>query len=263
MKSPSKVPIDPEAERAAERLSSISGGRVLDVATGDGTFIKTLMKTLKDYESFVGIDISDKEFEATREGFKEDPVEILMMDAGSLEFEDEHFDTVGMSYSLHHLLAMDRALEEMKRVLKPGGHFIVMESYRDGDQTEAQRTEILTHHWGAEIDSLKGIPHRKTLRRDKIKGVLEGLGLKDTEVFDSAQSVNCLLCDKWSECSDPMNEEVIRESIEGIERKLSDLEEMGDFEGRARLVKRGEELMERTRKTGISPASNLFFAGRK
>jgi ubiquinone/menaquinone biosynthesis C-methylase UbiE len=263
MKSPSKIPIDPEAERAAERLSSISGGKVLDVATGDGTFIKTLMKTLKDYESFVGVDISEKEFESAREGFKEDPVEILMMDADSLEFEDEYFDIVGISYSLHHLLAMDGVLEEMKRVLKPGGHFIVMESYRDGDQTEAQRTEILTHHWGAEIDNLKGIPHRKTLSRDEIKEVLESLGLKDTEVFDSVQSVNCLLCDKWSICSDPMNKEGIRESIAGIERKLGDLQEMEDSGIRSRLVRRGEELMERTRKTGISPACNLFFVGRK
>ncbi|HIH00645.1 TPA: hypothetical protein HA259_00930, partial [Thermoplasmata archaeon] len=42
-----------EAPRIAKRLASISGGRVLDVATGQGGFIDTLVNTLKDYESFI------------------------------------------------------------------------------------------------------------------------------------------------------------------------------------------------------------------
>ena len=221
------------------------------------------MKTLKDYESFIGIDISEKEFESAKEGFKEEPVDILVMDAESLEYKDEHFDTVGISYSLHHLIRMDRALEEMKRVLKPGGHFIVTESYCDGNQTEAQRTGILSHHWGAEIDSLRGIPHRKTLKRDEIMDVLENLGLADFEIFDSTQSINCLLCDRWSECSDPMNEEGIKKSIEGIERKLGELEELEESGTRSRLVREGEELRESIRRTGTSPACNLFFIGWK
>ena len=42
------------------KLGSISGGKVLDAATGSGVFIDTLMKALKNYDSFVGIDISKK-----------------------------------------------------------------------------------------------------------------------------------------------------------------------------------------------------------
>jgi hypothetical protein len=34
----------------ASRLRSLSGGRVLDVATGSGGFIRVLLKTLKDCE---------------------------------------------------------------------------------------------------------------------------------------------------------------------------------------------------------------------
>ena len=62
--APVKKPIGPlpkglessEAPRIAERLGSISGGRVLDVGTGQGGFIDILMNTLMDYESFIGID---------------------------------------------------------------------------------------------------------------------------------------------------------------------------------------------------------------
>ncbi len=263
MKSQSEDLTDPETERVAKRLSSISGGRVLDVATGDGTFIQTLMKSLKDYESFVGIDISAERVQSTREKLKEDPVEILEMNAESLEFGNEHFDSVCISYSLHHMIRLNEVLVEMNRVLKPGGHFLVMESYRDGDQTEAQRTEIATHRWNAEIDSLRGIPHKKTLRRDEIREALGNLGLADIEIFDTTQSINCLLCDRWSECSDPMNEEGIEESIEGIERNLGNLEEWEESETRSRLKREGEELKRRNRKTGTSPACSLFLIGRK
>jgi len=57
--------------KIAKRLKSVSGGRILDVATAGGGFINTLMKTLKDYDSFVGIDYcasatSKKEMESAR-----------------------------------------------------------------------------------------------------------------------------------------------------------------------------------------------------
>lgn len=263
MKSPQEALTDPEAERVAKKLGSISGGKVLDVGTGDGTFIQTLMKILKDYESFVGIDISAKEFESAREKLKDEPVEMLEMNAESMEFEDEHFDSVCISYSLHHIIKLNEVLAEMSRVLRPGGHFLVTESYCDGDQTEAQRTSILSHHWDAEIDSLRGIPHKKTLKRDEIKEALGNLGLSAIEIFDSTQSINCLLCDRWSECSDPMNKEIIKKSIEEIERNTGDLEELEESETRSRLMKEGEELKERTRRTGTSPACNLFLIGRK
>lgn len=263
MKSPPKDLTDPEAERAAKSLGLISGGRVLDVATGDGTFIQTLMKNLRDYESFVGIDISAEEVEPAREKLKEEPVEILEMNAESLEFENEHFDSVCISYSLHHMVRLNEVLAEMNRVLKPDGHFIVTESYCDGDQTEAQRTGILSHHWDAEIDSLRGVPHGKTLKRDEIKDALGNLGLADIEIFDSTQSINCLLCDRWSECSDPMNEEGIEKAIKEIERNLGHLEGLEESEMQSRLMKEGEELKARIRRTGTSPACSLFLIGMK
>ena len=41
-------------------LGNISGGKVLDVATSDGSFIKILQKSLKDYIEIVGVDTSKK-----------------------------------------------------------------------------------------------------------------------------------------------------------------------------------------------------------
>ena len=56
------------------RLNTISGGKILDVGTESGDFIQTLMLTLKDYDSFVGIDISEKEFDSAQSQFENKPV---------------------------------------------------------------------------------------------------------------------------------------------------------------------------------------------
>ena len=111
------------AGKIAQKLGTVSAGRVLDVATGRGGFIDTLMKTLKAYDSFVGIDYcpsneSKKDMESAKKRFEGKPVQFLQMNAENLEFEDESFDTVSISHSLHHLANIDRVMTEMKRVLK-------------------------------------------------------------------------------------------------------------------------------------------------
>jgi ubiquinone/menaquinone biosynthesis C-methylase UbiE len=60
-----------------KRLGGIPGGRVLDVATGSGDFINTLMKMLKSYDGFVGVDISVKDLESAKKRFKAKPVQFI------------------------------------------------------------------------------------------------------------------------------------------------------------------------------------------
>jgi len=65
-----------------------------------------------------------EEIEVAEKGLIED-AEFTVMNAESLKFGDGCFDTVCVANSLHHFENVDRALSEMKRVLKPGGLFIV------------------------------------------------------------------------------------------------------------------------------------------
>ena len=251
------------ATRIAKRLRSISGGKVLDVATGGGGFIETLMEALKDYDSFVGIDNSGKEVESAKKRFEGQRVEIMEMDAEALGFEDGFFDTACISFSLHHLDGIDKVLSEMKRVLKSRGYFIVQEMYCDGEQTQAQRTDILQHHWDAEIDSLLGATHNRTLTRRKIKDIVSNLKLKEVEVFESTHYVNCLFCEDKFKCEDPKNEEIINQSIKEINDALDRLKKHSYMRARNRLKEEGEKLRERVNKFGSAPASHLFFIGRK
>ena len=251
------------AMRIGKKLRSISGGKVLDVATADGGFIDTLMKALKDYDSFVGIDNSKKEVESAKKRFERQPVEIMEMNAEALEFENGSFDTVCISFSLHHLDKIHKVLAEMKRVLKSGGYFVIQEMYCDGEQTEAQKTDILQHYWDAEIDSLLGVTHNKTFTKQKIKDVVDNLKLKEVEVFESTHYVKCLFCEEKFECEDPKNEKAINQSIEEIDDALDRLKNHPDLRTRTRLEEEGEKLKERIRKFGSAPASHLFFVGKK
>ena len=105
-----------------EILGNISGGRVLDVATGGGGFVHFLLDGLKDYDESIGVDNNERGAAAFAEAFKENPrVHFQLMDAHKLEFEDASFDLVCISNSLHHLDPQP-VLHEMTRVLRPGGH---------------------------------------------------------------------------------------------------------------------------------------------
>ncbi|MFX1299344.1 MAG: class I SAM-dependent methyltransferase, partial [Promethearchaeota archaeon] len=149
------------------------------MCTGEGDFISTLMQTLNGYERFIGVDMSRKALEEARKKFEGHPVQFMEMDAGNLEFDDNVFDTVCIANSLHHLNDPGVVLSEMKRVLKHGGHFIVQEMYQDGDQSEAQVTDTIEHHWGAKIDRQLGEIHYETLSHKEIKTLLGSLEFRD------------------------------------------------------------------------------------
>jgi len=245
------------------KLGSISGGKVLDVATGSGDFISILMKTLKNYDSFVGIDISRKDLESAKKRFKDQPVELLEMNAESLEFNNNSFDTVSMAYSLHHLGRPDKVLAKMKRVLKPGGNLIIQEEFSDGNQTEAQKTNILQHTWDAEIDTLLGKTHKATFTKHRIKELISNLQLEQVEILESTRPVKCLSCEKRYKCEDPKDEGNIQDQIKEIDDNLKRLQDIADPETRISLQKKGEELKERNKQFGNANPSTLLAVGKK
>jgi SAM-dependent methyltransferase len=248
------------AREIAEKLKSISGGKVLDVCTGSGDFIQDLMGNLKDFVSFLGVDRSVSDLESGRKRFAGQPVEFREMDARVLNFENKSYDSVSMANSIHHLDDPRKVLAEMIRVLKPRGHFIVYEPYRDGEQSEAQKTHILLHHWDSKIDSMLGITHHYTLAKQELRLLINRLGLKSLEILDSSRGVRCLSCKHKYECEDPKSEKCVKDGIEEIEKDLERLR--GHTEARM-LREEGESLKKRVKKFGSADASSLFFIGKK
>ena len=230
-----------------QALGGISGGRVLDVASGEGDFIKTLVENLRSYEEIIGIDIIEHTT-APESIFNAEDVRFLQMDAERLDFGDESFDTVSTSNSLHHLKDIPRCVEEMKRVLKPGGHLIIRETHRD-IQIEPQLTDMYIHHWVAEIDTALGQIHNRTFTRQELVDLAEGLGLAEVAFYDIPNTD-----------LDPMNKAAIKESEEVIERYMRHAERLS---GQGALAKRGQELRRRLHSVGIQWEPELIIVGRK
>jgi len=230
-----------------QALGGIAGGRVLDVATGEGDFIKTLVRNLSGYVEIVGID-SIEYTKAAGSIFNAEDVRFVQMDAGRLGFGDERFDTVSLSSALHHLENIPRCVGEMKRVLKPGGHLIIRETHRD-IQAEPQLTDMYIHHWVAEIDSALGDTHNRTFARQELIDLAEELGLCEVELYDVSNLD-----------SDPKHEANIRDSENVIERYMRHAEGLS---GHREIRRRGEELQRRLRRVGAQWEPELIIVGEK
>jgi len=230
-----------------QALGDISGGRVLDVATGEGEFIKTLVRNLKSYREIIGIDALEYT-KAAGSIFHAENVRFIQMDAAQLGFDDESFDTVSISSSLHHLENIPQCVGEMKRVLKPGGHFIIRETHRD-IETKPQLTDMYLHHWVAELDSAFGFTHNKTFTRQKLIDLVKGLRLCNIAFYDVSNTD-----------LDPMDKTAIKESKQVIDRYIRHAKGLPGYKA---LKQRGEEIRQRLDKVGIQWEPELIVVGQK
>lgn len=102
---------------------------VLEIGVGNGSHASLLAQYSK---SFTGIDLTEYAVKSTTARFKEFglPGKIKRMDAEALEFKNESFDFVWSWGVIHHSSNTRKILEEINRVLKPGGEAIIMVYYR-------------------------------------------------------------------------------------------------------------------------------------
>jgi len=114
-------------------LGQLAGGRVLDVATGRGGSIGVLKRNIKSHTAVVGIDASEVNIKQAQKSHGNEDVLLIRMNAEDLGLIDHSFDTVCIFNSLHHLANILQVLDEMKRVLRPGGKFVISETHRDGE----------------------------------------------------------------------------------------------------------------------------------
>lgn len=105
--------------------------RVLDAGCGPGTVTAGLARAVSPGE-VIGLDAVPEVLDHARAHAAEEGVDNVTFVAGdvyALEFPDAHFDVAYANQLLQHLTDPVRAIQEMRRVLKPGGLLAV----RDAD----------------------------------------------------------------------------------------------------------------------------------
>jgi ubiquinone/menaquinone biosynthesis C-methylase UbiE len=107
------------------------GQRVLDVGCGTGYFARLLARAVGPEGLVVGIDPSPEMINyASRKAGPTRNCQFQVGTAEALEFPAEHFDVVVSSLVMHHLPQdlQVAALQEMRRVLRPGGKLLVADA---------------------------------------------------------------------------------------------------------------------------------------
>jgi hypothetical protein len=101
----------------------VAGRKVLDVACGEGYGSALIARRAAHV---TGVDIAPAAIAHARARYATLPnLEFRAADCAALPFEDATFDVVVSFETLEHIAAQDAFLDEMRRVLRPGG-FIVL-----------------------------------------------------------------------------------------------------------------------------------------
>ena len=110
-------------------LPLLHGKNILDVGCGLGT-LSIKIAAMKTDALVYGIDLLESLMEQCRFNSKIEGVsntKFVAASAYELPFQQGYFDSVTCFFMLHHLEDVPRALQDIKRVLKPGGEVFAVE----------------------------------------------------------------------------------------------------------------------------------------
>src|SRR5258706_13770480 len=107
-----------------------AGERVLDVAAGSGDLALDFAKRAGTSGEVWLTDINRAMLERGRDRLLDRgrPVPAVQCDAQELPFPSGYFDCVSVAFGLRNMTDQSAALVEIRRVLKPGGRLLVLES---------------------------------------------------------------------------------------------------------------------------------------
>ena len=111
------------ADEILQHITIEDNQLVLDVGCGVGVLTRHVAMVHNTYVTGIDID-PDQILEAQRKSAHLDTVDYFVGDAVRLPFDDHSFDTVMTFKAMHHIPDWQTAVQEMLRVLRPGGYFV-------------------------------------------------------------------------------------------------------------------------------------------
>jgi ubiquinone/menaquinone biosynthesis C-methylase UbiE len=158
-----------DAEKIAALAALFPSDLGLDLACGPGTFTMALARKTKQV---FGLDLTPALLERARRKASAEGVEnvaLICGDATAIPFRDGSFDVAVCGYSLHHMTEPRLALEEVVRVLRPGGRLAVV------DLCVPEGADEETHNG---VERARDASHTHTLARSGFPRLIEAAGFR-------------------------------------------------------------------------------------
>ena len=110
-------------ERALKMVAEWKPRNLLDIATGTGDLALTVKKALPEVD-VLGTDFCRPMLDiAVQRGL----TNVLEADAMNLPLPDACYDAATVAFGLRNMADYEKALREFRRILRPGGHLLVLD----------------------------------------------------------------------------------------------------------------------------------------
>ena len=110
-------------KKVAAIVRGLGPQTILDLATGSGDLALTLAKACPQAKIFGADFCHPMLLQAARKGV----ANLTTADGLNLPYASETFDLITIAFGLRNMKSRSRGLSEMRRVLKPGGHVLVLD----------------------------------------------------------------------------------------------------------------------------------------
>jgi ubiquinone/menaquinone biosynthesis C-methylase UbiE len=159
-----------DVEQGLRGVSVSPGSTALDVATGGGHTALWLAR--HGWKVTVG-DIAPRMLEnaqklCAEQGFG---IETRLFPAEEMPFADGSFDLITVRVAPHHFSSPEKFVKETARVLKPGGHFLLIDGTVPDD-------DLKTEEWLHRVEKWRDPSHGRFLSRKAWQDLAEEAGLK-------------------------------------------------------------------------------------
>ncbi len=171
----------------AERLPQLvtlfqlqKGAKILDVGAGTGGIVPYLLEAIGPEGSIWAVDFAEEMVKIGRKKFqKESRVIFELASVEDLPYKDQFFDQIVCFGTFPHFEDKGKALEELGRVLKPGGSLIIAHALSS--------VALRSHHQNCGPVSKDFLPEEGEMR-----SLLERAGFQLNRLIDQPK---CYLCE--------------------------------------------------------------------
>lgn len=131
-----------------EKMNIPEYSNVLELGCGNGLLWMNNQESINETLSITLSDFSEGMLQSAKQNINNKNIKYQVIDIQDIPYENESFDIIISRHMLYHVPDIDKALTEVKRVLKPGGKFYVSTNGKE----HMQKLGVLVADYDKNID---------------------------------------------------------------------------------------------------------------